>query len=138
MTEFLFEIGSQKDWSLFILRFALGFVFFYHGMPRLTNPSRVAQRSAIPTLKMVVLLFGIVEVFTGLALLFGIYEKLAALVLFNVIIAATFIRGFQVKPRFSVDGVTTWEFEVVFAAAALIIFINGGGNITLFRFLGIL
>jgi len=137
MTEFLFEIGNQKDWSLFILRFALGLVFFYHGMPRLTNPSRVAYRSAIPKFKTVVLLFGIVEVFFGLALLFGVYEKLAALALFNIIIVSAFIRGFQVKPKFSVDGITTWEFEVVFAAAILVIFINGGGNITLFRFLGI-
>lgn len=120
------------------MRFALGLVFFYHGMPRFTNPVLIAGRSGIPKFKIIVLLFGVVEVFSGLALLFGIYEKLAALALFNVIIAATFIRGFQAKPRFSVDGITTWEFEVVCAAAFLIIFINGGGNITLFRFLGIL
>ena len=119
------------------MRFALGLVFFYHGMPRLTNPSSVAYRSAIPKFMILVLLFGVVEVFSGLALIFGVYEKLVALVLFNIIIIATFIRGIQKKPQFSLDGITTWEFEVVFAAAVLIIFINGGGNITLFRFLGI-
>ena len=122
--EFLTEIGNQKDWSIFILRFALGLVFFYHGMPRITNPLRVAERSGIPRFKIAVLLFGVAEVFSGLALLFGVYEELAALALFNVIIAATFIRGFQKKPQFSVDGITTWEFELVFAAASLIIVIN--------------
>lgn len=136
--EFLTEIGNQKDWSLFILRFALGFVFFYHGMPRITNPSRFAALSGIPQFKIVILILGFLEMISGLALIFGIYERLAAFALLVAIAGASFIRGLQRSPQFSIDGITTWEFEMMYAAANFIIFINGGGNITLFRFLGIL
>lgn len=135
--EFLYAIGNEKDWSLFILRLALGLVFFYHGMPRITSPAHLAKLSGIPRFKIGILCMGIIEVLSGVALLFGIYERLAAFVLLFIIGAAATIRGCQLKPQFSINGITTWEFEILFAAANLIIFLNGGGNITIFRFLGI-
>lgn len=134
---FLFSIGNESDWSLFILRFSLGLVFFYHSMPRVTKPKVLAAEFGLPRFSILILLMGIVEMLSALMLLFGIYERVAAFVLLLVIAFAAIVRGYQKEPKLSVNGITSWEFEMLYAAANLTIFINGGGNITIFRFLGI-
>ena len=80
---------------------------------------------------MLVLGFGIIEIASALALVFGVYTQLAALVLGIIMIGAIGTKLMKWGVPFAAMDKTGWEFDLVLLFALLSILLGGGGSIGL-------
>ncbi len=114
--------------GLLVLRLALAAVFIYHAMPKLKNPSAVAQGMKWPS--PLVSLLGFVELMAGVFVALGIYTQLNALILGIVMLGALYHKLAIWKTPFS--GQNGWELDLMLFASALTIFGAGGGDWVLY------
>lgn len=115
MLEFLDPYFGLGSW---VLRGGLAAVFIYHGVPKLKSPSMVASLYGAPSF--VGILHGLVEVAGGLALVLGVYDREAALVLSVIMLGALYFHWFKWRTPFSKKGVGPgWEFELVLLGGLL-------------------
>ena len=92
---------QYADAGFFILRLAVGVVFLYHGWPKIKNPKQMASGIGWPT--GAVTLLGLVESISGLALMFGVWTQLAALLLAIVMLGAWYYKAVKWHfPLFSI------------------------------------
>ena len=124
-----------QDIGLFVLRLFLGFVFFYHSIPKLKMPKQMAKAMGSSASRLVIL--GLVEFFSALALIFGIYAEIGALLVGTVMIGALYHKIFVWKAPFSAMDKTGWEFDLILLGAAVAILTLGAGAISLDAVLGI-
>lgn len=115
MLSFLDPYFGLGSW---VLRIALAAVFVYHGIPKLKTPSMVASIYGAPSF--VGFIHGLVEVLGGLALVLGIYDRLAALALSVIMLGALYFHLFKWRTPFNKQGVGPgWEFELVLLGGLL-------------------
>lgn len=115
MLDFLDPYFGLGNW---VLRIGLAAVFIYHGLPKLKNPSSVASIYGAPSF--VGLVHGLVEVLGGLALVLGIYDRQAALVLSVIMLGALYFHLFKWRTPFSKKGIGPgWEFELILLGGLL-------------------
>lgn len=127
MESFSLFFGGYGDVGLFILRLALGIIFLYHGFGKWPMWKKGAQ---MPMLGMMRLL-AIVEPLAGLALIFGIFTQLSALVIGIIMLGALWFKISAWKTPFSAMDKMGWEFDLINLAGALAILALGAGNIAL-------
>ena len=130
------NIYKFRQWSLTLLRFALGCIFAYHGYLKLFAPGgfkgTVAffTSIAIPVPAYSALLVAIVEFVGGLLLIAGFLAKWASIVLIIDMLVALFKvhlkNGFLI-----VNG--GFEFVAALVFSLLVILLNGPGTLSLDR-----
>ena len=129
----LFE-GFQS-WGLLLLRVFLGIIFIYHGMPKLSMPKAIAKGMGWSSGSIVLL--GLVELLSGLALILGFYTEIAALLIIIVMLGALWHKMFKWKIPFSAMDKMGWEFDLILLGAAIVLLFVGVGSISLDALFGL-
>lgn len=119
--------------GLWILRFAVGIIFFYHSLPKLRNSSGMAEMMGMGGMGMMVMLLGLVEFLSGIALVLGVWTQLAALVIGIIMLGAVGMKTMKWNVPFAAMDKTGWEFDLVLLASAIAILFTGGGAIGILR-----
>mgnify|MGYP001601926653 CR=1 FL=1 len=114
---YLSYFSQFGDWGLWFLQFAVGVIFIYHGWPKLKNMKKFFGIGGS--------LHGLVEVLGGLALIFSVYVREAALVLAVIMLGAIYFKKFKWNLPFSSMNATGWEFDLVLLAANIFLLVNG-------------
>ncbi len=129
----LFE--GLGDVGLLVLRFFLGIIFIYHGMPKLTASRTMAKGMGWSSSSVVLL--GLVEFLSGLAVILGFYTEIAALLVAIVMLGALFHKMFKWNIPFSAMDKTGWEFDLILLGAAIVLLFVGAGSISLDALFGL-
>ncbi len=130
---FFVSLHHFSDFALLILRFALGTVFLFHGLPKKglwsAQPSDQMPAGLLTRLR----ILSIVEPAGALGLIFGFLTQLAGLGLVIVMVGAiTFLRT-KAHRKFKEANAPGWEFEFMLLVVALALAILGGGKYALDR-----
>jgi len=123
MTSVLFSVFS--DWSLFFLRMVLGFIFLWHGWPKIKNLKETQQNFGMMGFKPGILwgtVVAAVEFFGSLSLLSGLFTSAFALILAAQMLVATLW-----KLRRGQKFVSGYEFDLLLVVSLLAIATLGGG-----------
>jgi len=129
----LFE--GLQSWGLLILRVFLGIIFVYHGFPKLSMPKAMAKGMGWSA--GYVVLLGLVEFLSGLALVLGFYSEIAALLVGIVMLGALWHKIFKWKISFSEMDKAGWEFDLILLGAAIAVLFLGAGSISLDALFGL-
>ncbi|OGN08134.1 MAG: hypothetical protein A3J46_06325 [Candidatus Yanofskybacteria bacterium RIFCSPHIGHO2_02_FULL_41_11] len=108
--------------DLFFLRLAIGGIFIYHALPKLTKPNIMASGMGWSNSRVFAL--GMVEFISSLGIIGGIAIKLSALLLSLVMIGAIYFKARKWKMPFMAQNATGWEFDLILLASSLTIYIN--------------
>ena len=126
------ELSQYGDISFLLLRLVIAAIFIYHAMPKLKNSKMMAD--SMGTKKEMVLSLGIVEFASSLGMVFGVYIKVASLLLAIVMIGAIYMKAVKWSVPFSAMNKTGWEFDLILLAANIFILANGGGAMVVSSF----
>lgn len=97
----------------------------YHGVPKLQKPGTMASGAGMPA--SMIFLLGIVESFSGVVLIVGVWVQFAALVLALVMVGAMYKKIVTWHVPFFAHNTTGWEFDAMLLAASIAILLTGGG-----------
>lgn len=112
------QLMQYNDIGLFVLRLAIGIIFFSHALPKLKN--QMGSKF---------LLLGVVEGVSSLALVLGVYTQPAALLLGIVMVGAIWMKITKWRVPFMAMDKMGWEFDLILLAANVAILLGGGGSI---------
>ena len=127
--DFFTNLNQFSDWGLFVLRIAIGVIFFIHGKQKLAMWKM--QPSEQMPLKMLSLMkfLSIVEPLGAFAVIGGFLTQLAAAGLGIIMIGAIWLKISMLKIPFTAQDKTGWEFDLILLAANIAILFSGGGVI---------
>ncbi len=123
------QLTQYNDIGLLILRLAVAIIFIYHALPKLKNAKGMAQMVGMPA--GLVFMLGSVEFLSSLAMVFGFYVQVAALLLSIVMIGAIGMKTMKWHVPFAAMDKTGWEFDLILLASSIFLLVNGGGAIGL-------
>ena len=129
----LFE--GLESYGLLVLRVFLGIVFLYHGFPKLMMPGKMA--SGMGWSSGSVILLGLVEFLSSLALILGFYAEIGALLLGIVMLGALWHKMFKWNVSFFAMDKTGWEFDFILLGASIAVLFLGAGAISLDALFGL-
>lgn len=114
------------DIALLILRLALGIIFIYHGVPKLSG-------------KMGGFMFivGFFETLSALAMFAGLFTEIAGIVLAVIMLGAIWKKTTEWKTPFSSMNASGWEFDLILLVAAVALAFLGAGGISVDAVLGL-
>lgn len=130
-------IAKVQGWGLAILRVVVGAVFFVHGFQKLFlmgfgGVADMMEGIGVPAPGLFAVVVTLVELLGGLALILGLFTRLAAVSLAVDMLVATLTvhmpNGFSVQ-----NG--GYEFTLVLLAASVALAVAGPGEAALDRFL---
>ena len=124
-----------ESWGLLVLRVFLGIVFIYHGMPKLMMSGKMAKGMGWSSGSVVLL--GLVELLSGLALVLGFYAEIGALLVGIIMLGALFHKMFKWNVPFFAMDKTGWEFDFILLGAAVAVLFLGAGAISLDALFGL-
>ncbi len=127
--------NGLDSWGLLVLRVFLGIIFIYHGLPKLSMPASMAKGMGWSSGSVVLL--GLVELLSGLALILGFYAEIGALLVGIVMLGALFHKMFKWNIPFSAMEKTGWEFDFILLGAAIAVLFLGAGSISLDAVIGL-
>lgn len=115
--------------ALLLLRCGLALVFIYHGYPKLFGDTAkfVESFQAIGLPPFVVYVTGVIELFGGVALAFGLLTPVAGLLLLFDMCAAMWKYNFNE----GIYAVREYELPLVLGLASLMVAATGGGRLSL-------
>lgn len=131
------RIAKVQGWGLTILRVVVGAVFFVHGFQKLFlmgfgGVADMMEGIGVPAPGLFAVVVTLVELLGGLALILGVFTRLAAVSLAVDMLVATLTvhmpNGFSVQ-----NG--GFEFTLVLLAASVALAVAGPGEAALDRFL---
>ena len=128
-------IEGLSDFGLLVLRVFLGIIFIYHGMPKLTMSGTMAKGMGWSSGSVVLL--GLVELLSGLALILGFYTEIASIFVAVVMLGALFHKMFKWNIPFSAMDKMGWEFDFILLGAAIAVLFLGAGSISLDAMFGL-
>ncbi|MBT6254293.1 DoxX family membrane protein [Candidatus Uhrbacteria bacterium] len=112
---------AYGDAGIVILRFAVGFIFLYHGIKKWTMPPvKGMMKNMMSMLKFL-------EPVVGLLLIVGLYSQLMALIIIILMIGAIVLKISMMKIPFASMKATGWEFDLILLAAAIVLLVSGAG-----------
>lgn len=132
------RIAKVQGWGLTILRVVVGIVFFVHGFQKLFlmgfgGVADIMEDLGVPAPGLFAVIVTLVELLGGLALILGLFTRLAAVPLAVDMLVATLTvhlpNGFSVVPNGG------YEFTLVLMAAGAALAVAGPGEAALDRFL---
>ncbi len=151
-------LEQYSDVALLILRIALGFLMFVHGVPKLVGPARPQMRSGMAQVGIPPLLFdlvGLLELLGGVLLIAGFLTRIVAILFALEMVGTIFlylsVLGRVVPPpevlsqmvansrrvmRGFISGVSGWELDLLILAAALLLLTTGAGAFSIDAMLG--
>ncbi|MFH1193261.1 MAG: DoxX family protein [Candidatus Jorgensenbacteria bacterium] len=112
------------DWGLLALRVVLGVILIAHGLPKLKNLGAAGGKFAAMGFRpgaFWAAVAGVIEFVGGLFIIAGFLTQLAALFVFLQFLVIIF------KVRRGKKFAGEYEFDILIAAAALLIMTTGGG-----------
>ena len=118
-----------ESWGLFVLRVFLGLIFLYHSVPKLIASGKMAKGMGWSSSS--VFLLGFIEFISSLALIFGFYAEIGALLVGLIMLGAIYYKGFKWKIPFSAMNKMGWEFDFILLGVAVSIIFLGAGEISL-------
>lgn len=125
-----YSLFVYSDFAPFIIRLVLGIAFMVHGYPKLFRAESRRQFSGwlasmgFKPGSFWGLVVGVVEFFGGVALVFGFYTQITALlVAIDMIVAMVKVKWG--KAGFTAEG--GWELDLAYFAMALSLAFFGGG-----------
>jgi putative oxidoreductase len=140
------EATFARHWAL-PLRILMGISFMLHGAPKLFEAQAHQQfqgmlaQLGVPAAPLMSWVVGIVEFFGGAALVLGAFTWIAAaLLVVEMIVAALLVHaraGFEVvhvvgmSDRGPVFGLPGWEYNALYIAGLLALFIGGPGPLSI-------
>ena len=121
--------NQNKDHAAFILRLTLGTILLAHGFLKIfvfTIPGTVGYFDSIglPALAAYLTIYG--ELAGGVALLLGLYTRLAALLSLPILLGATWVHIGNGWVFSSPNG--GWEFPALLVVLAAIVALQGAGR----------
>src|SRR3989344_3496808 len=116
------------NFGLLVLRVFLGIIFVYHGMPKMKMPGAMGKGMGWSSGS--VFFLGLVEFLSGLALIFGFYTEIGALLVGLVMLGAIYHKMFKWKIPFSAMDKMGWEFDLILLGAAVAVLFLGAGAIS--------
>ena len=102
--------NAYSGWGMWLLQFAVGVIFIYHGWPKLGKVKNFFGIGGT--------FHGLVEVIGGLALFAGWYVREVGLVFVVIMLGAIYMKKLKWKMSFSTM-TTGWEFDLVLLGASL-------------------
>jgi putative oxidoreductase len=129
--EFLVNLHQFSDWGLFALRIAVGVIFLVHGAQKWAMWKMEPSEQMPPKMLTMMKFLSVVEPLGGFAVLMGFLTQLAALGLGVIMIGAIFMKKNVMKVPFTAMDKMGWEFDLIILAAAIALFVFGGGVISL-------
>ncbi len=130
-------ISGLENLALLVLRIIIGIIFLYHGFLKLKNPKGMAQGMGKPNMVWFVMLLGIGEFLSGIALVIGLLTQVAAVILAIIMIGAIAMKTITWKVPFSAMDKMGWEFDLVLLGAAIALMALGAGTISADMLLGL-
>jgi len=126
----MLSLESLKPVALLLLRLALGIIFIFHGYPKLfTHTHETIQgfeHMGFPGY--FAYIAGVFEFFGGLVIIFGIFTRIAGLLLFCEMAVALWRVHI---PQGPITQVKNYEFPLILAAACFALATVGAGMISL-------
>lgn len=114
------------QWSLFFLRLVVGFIFVFHGFQKFALWGDVGSSMA-PNMLLLMKVTSVIEFVAGLALMLGIWARLAAAALALVMIGSIYFLQFVMNVGFSTASGAGWEYNLVLLASLLCLKFGGPG-----------
>ena len=135
MIDFLASLHQYSDLGLFVLRLALGAIFWIHGASKLKMwkmvPSEQMPAKMINTMR----ILSICESLGAVAVFTGFLVQPAALGLAIIMIGAIKFKLKAWKIPFTTQTNTGWEFDLLILAASITLIVFGAGTWSLDRML---
>jgi putative oxidoreductase len=132
------RIAKVQGWGLVILQVVVGIVFFVHGFQKLFltgfgGVANMMEGLGVPAAGLFAVIVTLAELLGGLALILGLFTRLAAIPLAVDMLVATLTvhlpNGFSVLPNGG------YEFTLVLLATSVALAVGGPGEAALDRFL---
>jgi putative oxidoreductase len=124
-------VAINVDYAPLALRIVLGIIFIVHGYPKLRffrRTVRFVKELHFWPASFWAFLLGLVELGGGLAILLGVFSRIASGLLIASMVVATLVKMFVWKTPFShKDGTPGWEFDLVVLAGLIALFFFGSG-----------
>lgn len=121
-------LEKLKPLALLIARIAIGVIFIYHGLPKLTHPQQWVQNfhhMGFPGY--FAYIAAILEVFGGALLIVGLFTRIAGLLLAGeMAVALVGVHGIVRDP----GNVHGYEFPLALAVLAFVLATGGAGAIS--------
>jgi len=113
-------LGRFASYGPLIVRLVLGALFVWHGVDKfdtgMTNVEGFFDSNGVPAASLTAPLVAVIEIVAGLALIVGLFTRVAALVLAGVLVGAIiYVKGFG-NPLVSAGGA---ELDLVYIAGLL-------------------
>ncbi len=127
-------IPQQTDIALLLLHVILGIIFVRHGWPKIKHPLW-GTKMGVPAIASV---YGaITEFFGGIAMLFGFYTQIVAILIFFQMLGALYYHIFVWKHKFYNLQGQSWEFPFFLAVTAIAVMLLGGGAYSVDAIIGL-
>ena len=122
----MFEILNQfSDVALLLVQLVVATIFLSSGWRHLTNLETRAKRIEMPTWATAAV--GGVELIAAVALILGVYPKIAALLLVGVMAGALYKKIFAWKVDYFSENGIGWHYELLLLLASLLIAATNSG-----------
>ena len=124
------ELARFTDVAVRLLRVMVGVVFVTSGWNHLREPE--ARSKGIEQSKGVTIFLGAAELAAGLGVMLGVLTQLAAIGLILIMLNKIWKKIFVWRTGFwGKSGTNGWSYDTMFIVMNLVIFIIGGGNLSL-------
>ena len=114
-----------NDWGFLLLRLVVGFIFIYHGLPKIRKPEGMA--AGLGWAKGTIVVLGLLETLGGLGIALGVFAQLAAVILGVIMIGAIKEKIVRWHTPFFTMSATGWEYDLILLAVCIYILTHGAG-----------
>lgn len=127
---------AWQDIGLLALRFVVGFLFIYHGLPKVREPHKLAQFMGKPNLAWFAVVLGTVEALSGVLVIVGFLTEIVGILLTAILLSAHYFKIFKWKKPFSSVEEIGWEFDFALLGGVIVLMFLGAGAISIDSALG--
>ncbi len=132
--EFFAGLHQLNDWGLFVVRLAMGIIFWMHGRMKMgtwkMQPSEKMPKSLLGIVRML----SITEPLGALSMVFGLLTQVTAVCFGLVMVAAIPARRKQ-GAKFLDMQTTGWELDFLILVVSIALAVQGAGQYSLDRLL---
>ncbi len=137
--DYLHSLLQYSDVGVLLLRLMVGYLFIYHGWPKLFGGPTMSMKGfagwlgsmGFPIPMGLAIIVALVELFGGLSLILGIGVQIVALLLAFDMLVATGVKIIKMNKGFMGDG--GYELDLVLLAVSIFFALNGAGVYAFWR-----